>query len=221
MTGHSPFFLVFGREPLVPLDLSYQHPVEDIAYEDPTIDDYRCYADSLTSALQKAYGTVHRLQVRASLVQAARRDENRQEGIRFQEGDSVLIYEPNAASSTDSASREIHENIQDVPTKWRFKYSGPHIISSVNEARNTCEIWHSKRKQVVTYNIDSIIRYDPYSDTIDDTTHPAKAKESSPADEPLPLVPQQLCAVYLPQDPDQVTVVRYLGKNEVNHLLFQ
>ena len=207
VTGFSPFYLVFGRHPITPLDLGLQSD-SDIS-DMPSYDkgSYQSYVDDTSNALRKAYQFVRRIQLQTARRRADDRDIERQEP-QFQIGDPVLIYDPQVGSSTDCATREVHERIQDTPAKWRFKWSGPHIISKVND-NNTVQVYYQDQKRYITHNVSNVVKYNPFSDEIDDTAPPSAAQTPlSLQQEPSSIDIDDLrigsvCAVHLPDDKDE------------------
>jgi hypothetical protein len=163
-TGYSPYFLLFGREPKLPLDVLSSPPRLGEVFDD----DARTYllsakkfTDDVSKKLRKAFRQVRHAQDACSVENAARRDVGRQ-SVRYEPDDLVLVHDPKSKSSSDGEARtEVPPSFIGVPFKWRFKYSGPHkIIERIND-NVYLVLFKSGHKRSV--NVDRLLKYYPYS----------------------------------------------------------
>ena len=158
-TGFSPFFMMFGREPLLPLAASIM-PSDEYSLEDGP--DAKGYVERMSHMLVNTFKIVRRRQQRASEQNAERRDEKRTD-VRYEMSDPVLYYDPVAVSGLTSSTRPSRpeKDIQ-VPGKWKFPWSGPHPIVG-KRSDNVYLIYHQQRKLVISVNVDSLSLYHPFS----------------------------------------------------------
>lgn len=106
-TGYSPFFLMYGRHPLLPLEASLDSNLDlDFPDDENTSD----YAELIVGRLLKTFKEVRRRQDVASRNNASRRDDTeKREHVSFQPGDPVLLFEP------QSTTRWVSDARQDLP----------------------------------------------------------------------------------------------------------
>jgi transposase InsO family protein len=159
-TGYSPFYMMYGRHPLLPLHASTVTPCS----LEPDSRDTVKYVEQMIATMTDVYDLVRERQDLASRINASRRDmrENRFI-VKFKPGDLVLLHEPNAASGTVSRARPIPPPTADhIPSKWKMKWSGPHRVISRTSGFNTYKIYHIFQRQTITINVDSLKLYHPF-----------------------------------------------------------
>lgn len=161
-TGFSPHFLMTGREPLLPLELSVPSD-EEFSLADGGAATTQEYASLVARQLVDTFRLVRDRQDRASRNNAARRDANRVE-VTFQDNDPVLYYEPAAASGHLGSNRPLETKPSTVraPSKWRFPWSGPHVIVG-RKSDNVYNVYHTGRQVVLSINVDSLVLYHPFA----------------------------------------------------------
>ena len=189
----------------------------------------------MIACLKSTYLQVRRLQDRAYMITRARRDENRFE-VDFKIGDPVLYFDPKGNDATFCATRKDYEHPDKIPFKWKFNWSGPHIISG-RKSKNVYLIYHTRFGRIHSANVDSLLPYHPFSDKITDTSPPSKEYITRKANEPnqnsrkrkraepaadchLQLKEGDLCIIYLAKDSEIFSVARFLGvkKSDLLHV---
>jgi len=231
-TGFSPHFLMTGREPLLPIELSTEEDHE-ISLGPEGASTTRDYASLLSQQLRNTFKTVRERQDRASRNNAARRDTNRSLVV-FKDKDPVLYYEP-AAVSGHSGRPTKDEGVEiRVPTKWRFPWSGPHVVVG-RKSDNVYYIYHTTRKITLAVNVDSLVLYHPFKSLDVDFDHVRVNQPSSvEVAPPAPLQPLRgpesivelkvgdLCVVRLAHDGwEPLVVLKYLRPGPEDRLVFQ
>ena len=129
-TGYSPFFLMYGRDPILPLHLTLQSPLtvkEDVDISAKAKKGRKWVEDKL-EAMIVVFQEVCERQKKVALRNQARLNEGRMSAHFFQIGDLVLLRRYDR-TSTMCPAREVHETpSKDTPLKWRFGNSGPHEV---------------------------------------------------------------------------------------------
>ena len=176
-TGYSPFFLLYGRHPLLPMALSICKPQilatgddvaintaiegDDVAIWEQAVNQY---ASDLVRVLQVTFKAVRSAQTKAALANKARRDQNRYP-VTFQPGDQVLRYDPGHRDAFHSELRthpfkgmstlpgdKPKKPQSQIPQKLKFNWSGPWRVSKMVTSNVVyVEIFHpSSQEQIAT-----------------------------------------------------------------------
>src|SRR5271157_5017157 len=107
VTEYSPYFLMFGREPRIGLDVVMETPMPDMS---PDVDQF---VTDLRERQRKAYRIVSELMDR-SFIRAKRRYDARVKALSFVPGDFVYFYCPRWKPKRNH--------------KWQLMTSGPHLV---------------------------------------------------------------------------------------------
>ena len=160
-TGFSPFFLMYGRHPLLPLQASLQGS-QDIGFSDDSTT--QGYADKVIECLVQTFREVRRRQDVASRNNASRRDmDEKRYTVEFTRGDPILLFEPKCTTRFVSEARQLLCPKEDEYGKWGLPWSGPHVVEKKLRV-NTYLIYHGGRRQSESVNVDSIRLFHPFKD---------------------------------------------------------
>ena len=164
-TGYSPYYLVYGREPMRPVDALMRATREGEVGESHDLPDRVAH---IVRNMDEAYEAVRHLQSRLAEQNRLRRDENRYE-VAYQPGDLVLYYE----ASKRNAEGPVGE--PKGPKKLQHRFTGPHRV--VRRLSNTMfqlekEPWYLAADAVKEFaaSVTRIIPYTPWSDDVLDTS---------------------------------------------------
>ncbi len=107
-TGYSPFELVYGRQPMLPLDL-----ILDDDSKDNNNSEYE-YVQEIKQRLKVGFDEVRQNQLRAAVANINRRNYKKERSLKI--GDLVLVWGP--------AKRDKHY----VPQKFTYRHSVPGTV---------------------------------------------------------------------------------------------
>jgi transposase InsO family protein len=194
-TGYTPHYMNFGRNALMPLEMTWCIGVlEDVLSPSELATASRGYVDRLISRLQGAFHFVRRAQWLASrrnkdrlapkAPEAGKRKRNI-EAICFKTGDMVYLREEASVHNKVGKMRDLVPNPDEfVPLKWRFKWTGPHLVMK-RDGDRAYVIYHSERHEELLVHIDDLRMHDAFSDEIFDTAQ--GTAYVTPRDLPPPL----------------------------------
>ena len=175
-TGYSPFFLLYGRECVSPADIFLgSGPQEEFKSETE-------YATAVGSSLARAYQNAHEAQVRAAEINLAYRSDLLRKA-EFFPGQKVFYWQPGASAAGQlaegeeaAAEREGDSAVSEprglraLPGKWKFKWTGPHVIVGVHGDRaNVYVVCHRKTGKEFLANVNRLSPFHPWSDDPCDT----------------------------------------------------
>jgi transposase InsO family protein len=166
-TGFSPFFLVYGRHPRLPLDVILDLP------DSPgfPITDKPDFVDRMEEVFTEARSCQTRMQA----ANKARRDALRYDMV-YKQDDLVLLWEPERALTREERA----DYPAALPKKLQFRWSGPWIIDRPQASR------HSDPKLPIHYiirdmngatrkpavHVNRLAPYYPWCDDMPDSAEP-------------------------------------------------
>ena len=135
-TGYTPFFLLYGREMRLPLDIIYRPPNQDKCHSE--------YVQSVRSTLETSYETARE---RLNLAHNRQKDyyDRKTHGLRFKPGDSVWLWSPVVEKG--------------VAPKFHVPWTGPYKVTKrlsdvtyeiLDVARKTKKVVHFDRLKKAT-----------------------------------------------------------------------
>ena len=144
-TGYSPYFLMHGRRPRLPVEFILGTRHED---EEDTHDNY---ARKLTRTIAEAYRRAREEQIRAADRRKARQTKKRIPTV-FKVNDMVMLHR----SERGTAAKHL-------PAKLSKNASGPHRVVRRIDANRYC-IAHTTMQREITVSVKDISLYHPFED---------------------------------------------------------
>jgi exonuclease III len=198
--GFSPYFLVFGTDMVLPLEASLGIEEDIDIFEGDAGNPEKIkttdlpeevkrqieftntvnYVNDMARTLQAAFKLVRRSRfVRTLKNQEASRKPFK---ISFQVGDTVYLKEP-SASSLQGKMRTSVLYPDTVPQKWKFLWSGPHVISAIHKNPNKYTLIDSGSSKERLAHVSDLRKHIPFSNTVFDTSCPTRCESYSPTPE--------------------------------------
>ena len=110
-TGYSPFYLMFGREPMLPLDVMLSSPVSHGTHDADDIESE--YVAQMHDVLQSAYESTRQAQTLAASITKGRLDE-RKRNVSYNVNQLVVYW--------------VERENPKIPRKLDYSWSTPHIV---------------------------------------------------------------------------------------------
>ena len=158
-TGFTPFFLMYGREPRVPVLAQLGLGDHDgFASE-------RQYGLKLTEAIREAYRTVRERQRVAQMKDKARRDGDLNEkGVPSKRSEADTLNPPGSLAMFWEPERRVKSG--KTPRKLEFRYTGPWRVHRACGCGLHRWIIHTGREKLVKVNVNRLREFTPW-----DTEH--------------------------------------------------
>jgi hypothetical protein len=177
-TGFSPYELIFGgRKAMLLHDLGLGRQEQTTT---ATESEHQFVQDA-GRRLKEAYEAVRAQQERVAA--ANRRVIEAKRGVRamaakFEEGDFVLFWEPRQAKNLSGKAANT-ETEGKAPTKWKRKWSGPHIINQriQDETGYRYTFYHKNRGVSIETHVNKLCAYRPWSEGLGSTSWDIDAKQ--------------------------------------------
>jgi hypothetical protein len=180
-TGHTPFELTYAQEnPRLLQEVLDTEQVGTAENMDPRY--VALFHEQARLRLRRVYELVIAQQTKAHNRNADAvhrlRNTTRKDGcspplLTFELGDYVLHWEPQQSEQLRvDAADELEEITLKAPSKWTFKWTGPHKVTKKTPSSSgfTYWIWHERRAQTLQCHVNKLAHYQPWSDTITSTS---------------------------------------------------
>ena len=195
-TGFSPFFLLYGRECLLPL------PIIQSACPEQEFDSEQQYATHVSSALAAAYQEARSTQSKAAAKNVAYRAATAKQ-VDFFPGQRVFYWQPGSSSAEQVAEgerghladvlyndentddedasggllrdgRKVARRVRTLPGKWTYKWTGPHVVVRRHvvhgKATNVYVVSLRGSNKEVKVNVNRLSQFQPWSDALETTS---------------------------------------------------
>jgi hypothetical protein len=184
-TGYSPYFLIHGREAVLPQSI--------FTPASPT-DEFKSDSEHVTytsTQLAAAYKSAFDQQVQTAARNAEARSKTMRQ-VTYTKGQKVLYWQPaskQTVSTSSAKTREEHESDQTdtrqqsespLPSKWTSKWTGPHTIvgpsptaddtSTTRPTANVYDVRHKATGAVFKANVNRLTPFRPWSKDIVSTS---------------------------------------------------
>ena len=194
-TGYSPFYTLYGKEPVRPIDFLLSSQIEEQKFSSNTE-----YVQDILSTFTDCYNDIHQNQ----LTQSIRNMKlNQKQVVSYDVGDLVYVWR------------------RYKPPKVEWKYEGPYtVVEKVTDQTYKVKIGtyatthptksgQDKIKQVKVTHLRS---YNPFDDNIEDTSPPLVEESSHDVDQS-----QQQQPIHVSQtpEPDMFTIIPHYAWHEI------
>jgi transposase InsO family protein len=149
-TGHSPYFLVYGRDPKLPLDVVFSTKEEKYQNEDQ-------YVTQMSERLRTAFDQARKLQYAAAKGNRDRNPKTREPEINV--GEFCYVWAPGAGKTKT-------RNGSAIPKKWTFPWKGPYEVIQ-HRGRAGCAL--DVKGKLKSYPFNRLHKHIPWSDTVSTT----------------------------------------------------
>ena len=149
-TGVSPYMMVYGRQPELPIDMFFESRVPEC--------DVDSYYKKVVDTLKDMYNRVRIQQEKQSAANLRYRNQ-RQKDVLFQPDDYVLLWE-----------QETNNGKFALPGKFQNRFTGPHRV--LKACSNGVNYWisHAGRGIAEKKHVNRLLPYRPWSDDVVDTS---------------------------------------------------
>ena len=158
-TGFSPYFLMYGREPQLPVDLYFRTKTDD-----HTGTTAQSYASSVANTLAQAYEYVRVAQYERAYRNRVARDVKRTQPT-FELGSKVFYWYDKASEKTFTDENNLRTTI---PSKWRMWWNGPYTVAA-HLSPNVYSI-EAEDGTTIKANVNRLISHRAWSEAYDDTS---------------------------------------------------
>ena len=146
-TGHSPYFLVYGRDPKLPLDVVFSTKEEKYQNEDQ-------YVTQMSERLRTAFDQARKLQYAAAKGNRDRNPKTREPEINV--GEFCYVWAPGAGKTKT-------RNGSAIPKKWTFPWKGPYEVIQ-HRGRAGCAL--DVKGKLKSYPFNRLHKHIPWSYTV-------------------------------------------------------
>ena len=155
-TGFSPYRLLYLREPQMPDDLILGTTTD--SYDRP-----REMVDKTATQIARMYKHVYDRQLAKAENNAMLRAEHSVKTTFFP-GQLVFYYQENVFEQPLDA--EVEESSQRVPNRWRFQWTGPHVVIKRMGGRkaNLYSIRHNVTAETIEANVNRLALHVPWDE---------------------------------------------------------
>ena len=150
VTGFSPYYLIFGRQPRLPGSVLFSRNYNEIVY------DVNQYQIHMTDHLRTAYDIV-RTKIKEYAIKTKLNWDAKIKGhTSFEIGDEVLVFQPKTNAATGEPE---HSQV------WKKKWLGPYVVENKSHKDNQ-DVYTIKDKvtnRIWTMNVHRLIKFIPRS----------------------------------------------------------
>lgn len=176
-TGLSPYNMLYGREPRLPVEVQLGINANVAHYGDE-----REYAHALYERVQNAYAMARNAQLQQKAKDRARRDQGRNAVPEddMPPGSWVMFWEPELKPPKHSTDNEdVAAAKLKTPKKVEYKYRGPFMVKSRCSCGLHRIIVHTQRQCLVKANVNRLRTFTPYDDVHFNTDRSTPLEEAT------------------------------------------